>query len=399
MPIALALAGVTVLVALVCEIFVESVQEAAVGSVVFASGTHPTISAGGLIRRADVFLLARVIANCCDQPMKFKSVIAIFAALVATSFAMEQPSFHTKGTPTGKPTGPLKPGEYWWKPELSPRGPVVVLVSIPQQTMHVYRNGILIGRSSVSSGRKGNSTPPGVFDILEKKQTHYSKSYNNAPMPNMQRLTWSGIAMHSGQLPGYPASHGCIRLPYDFSALLFVATSKGGTVVIGDGKTRQPHLASNPGLMLAPKDFTPATLHPLAANEYDWRPERSSSGPITIVVSSADKALYVYRNGNPIGRAALEVKGGRLGEHVFTLLEGTTGKPSQLAPGRQAGRWMRVDGEGRGVDAQTPASHLRFSPEFAQKVADEIAPGTTVIVTDAPVVRKPVVDSTYFANS
>jgi len=331
--------------------------------------------------------------------MKFGAVITIFATLVATSLAMEQPSFHTKGTPTGKPTGTLKPGEYWWDPRLSPRGPVVALVSLPQQTMYVYRNGILVGRSSVSSGRKGNSTPPGVFNILEKKQTHYSKKYNNAPMPNMQRLTWSGIAMHSGQLPGYPASHGCIRLPYDFSTLLFDATSKGGTVVIGDGRTPQPHLASNPGLMLAPKDFTPAMLHPLAANEYDWRPERSSSGPITIVISSADKALYVYRNGNPIGRAALEVKGRRLGEHVFTLLEGTTGKPSQLAPGRQAGRWMRVDGEGRGVDAQALASRLRFSPEFAQKVVDEIAPGTTVIVTDAPVVRKPVVDSTYFANN
>ena len=331
--------------------------------------------------------------------MKFQPVIAIFAALVATSFAMDQPSFHTKGAPTGKPTGPLKPGEYWWKPGLSPRGPVVALVSLPQQTIYVYRNGILIGRSSVSSGRKGNSTPPGVFNILEKKQTHYSKKYNNAPMPNMQRLTWTGIAMHSGQLPGYPASHGCIRLPYDFSALLFDATSKGGTVVIGDGKTPQPHLASNPGLMLAPKDLTPSMLRPLAANEYDWQPERSSSGPITIVISSIDKALYVYRNGKPIGRAALEVKGRRLGEHVFTLLEGTTGKPSQLAPGRQAGQWMRVDGEGGGVDAETLASHLRFSSEFGQKMADEIAPGTTVIVTDAPAVRKPVVDSTYFATS
>jgi hypothetical protein len=331
--------------------------------------------------------------------MKFQTFITISAALVATSVAMDQPSFHTKGAPTGKPTGQLKPGEYWWKPELSPRGPVVALVSLPQQTMYVYRNGILIGRSSVSSGRKGNSTPPGVFNILEKKKTHRSKKYNNAPMPNMQRLTWTGIAMHSGQLPGYPTSHGCIRLPYDFSALLFDATSKGRTLVIGDGKTPQPYLASNPGLMLAPKDFTPAMLHPLAANEYDWRPERSSSGPITIVISSADKALYVYRNGNPIGRAALEVKGPRLGEHVFTLLDGTTGQPSQLAPGRQAGRWMRVDGEGRDVDAQTLASRLRFSPEFAQKVADKIAPGTTVIVTDAPVVRKPVVDSTYFANS
>jgi L,D-transpeptidase catalytic domain len=335
--------------------------------------------------------------NCCHLPMKFQPVIAIFAALVATSFAMDQPSFHTKGAPTGKPTGPLKPGQYWWKPGLSPRGPVVVLVSLPQQTMHVYRNGILIGRSSISSGTKGNFTPPGIFSILEKKETHYSKTYDNAPMPNMQRLTWTGIAMHSGQLPGYPASHGCIRLPYDFSALVFDATSKGGTVVIGDGRTPQPHLASNPGLILAPKDITPAMLHPLAANEYDWRPERSPGGPITIVVSSADKALYVYRNGNPIGRAALEVKGRRPGEHVFTLLEGATGKPSQLAPGREAGRWMRVDGEGSSATAEKLASRLWFSPEFAHKVADAIAPGTTVIVTDAPVVRKPVVDSTYFA--
>ena len=123
----------------------------------------------------------------------------------------EKPSSHTKGTPTGKPTGPLKPGEYWWKPQLSPSGPLMVLVSVPEQTMHVYRNGILIGRSTVSTGTKGHATPGGVFSILEKKQEHYSKKYDNAPMPNMQRLTWTGIAMHSGNLPGYPASHGCIR--------------------------------------------------------------------------------------------------------------------------------------------------------------------------------------------
>jgi L,D-transpeptidase-like protein len=332
--------------------------------------------------------------------MKIRPIIAVFVALLTTSVAMDRPSFHTKGSPTGRPTGALKPGEYWWKGDLSPRGPVVVLVSLPQQTMHVYRNGILIGRTSVSSGSKGHDTPPGVFTILEKKETHRSKKYDNAPMPYMQRLTWTGIAMHSGQLPGYAASHGCIRLPYDFSVLLYDATAKGGTVVIGDGKTPQPYLASNPGLMLAPKDFSPAMLRSLAANEYDWNPERSPTGPITIVVSSADRALYVYRNGNPIGRAALEVNGrGRLGENVFTLLEGSTGKPSQLAPGREARRWMRVSGEGRGVDADKLASRLRFSPEFATKVADEIAPGTTVIVTDSQVVRKPVVDSTYFASN
>ena len=332
------------------------------------------------------------------------TALAISAALLTPSQAMPQPSFHTKGSPTGKATGPLKPGEYWWNPQLSPSGPVVVLVSIPQQTMHVYRNGILIGRSTISSGTKKNATPGGVFSILEKKQTHRSKKYDNAPMPYMQRLTWSGIAMHSGQLPGYAASHGCVRLPYDFSQLLFSATASGGTVVVGDGKTSTPHLAANPGLMLAPKDFTPEMVRRLARDEYDWHPERSPAGPITIVLSSADRALYVYRNGNPIGRAALEVTGkgltGRehLGSHVFTLLEGSSGKMSQLAPGREARRWMRVSGEGRAVDAEALTSRVRFNTDFAQKLADEIKPGTTVLITDQPAVRQPA-DSGYFASN
>jgi hypothetical protein len=338
-------------------------------------------------------------ATFSQHYMKFLSILALSAALIASAPAMEKPSFHTKGTPTGKPTGPLKPGEYWWRPQLSPTGPVVVLVSIPQQTMHIYRNGILIGRSTVSTGTKGNATPGGVFSILEKKETHYSRKYDNAPMPNMQRLTWTGIAMHSGKLPGYPASHGCVRLPYDFSQLLFRATSKGGTVVIGDGKTPVPHFASSPGMVLAPKDFTPEMLHPLARNDYDWHPERSASGPITIVLSSADRSLYVYRNGNPIGRATVEISGrGALGGHVFTLLEGSTGRASQIAPGHAAGRWMRVTSEQRPVDPDRLASRLHFNTEFAAKLYDTVTPGTTVIVTDQPVVRKPASSTTYFGT-
>ena len=320
--------------------------------------------------------------------MKLLTVLALSISLLTSAQAVERPSFHTKGMPTGKPTGPLKPGEYWWQPELSPSGPVIALVSVPQQIMSVYRNGILIGRSTVSTGSKGHATPGGVFSILEKKTEHYSKKYDNAPMPNMQRLTWTGIAMHSGNLPGYPASHGCIRLPFDFSQLLFKATAKGGTVVVGDGKTPTPHFASNPGLMLAPKDFTPEMLRPLAHQEYDWHPDRSASGPITIVVSAADHALYVYRNGNPIGRAAVEISGrGSLGDRVFSLLEGTTGQQSSLAPGREARRWMSVTSAGRSVEAEKIASRLHVNPEFAHKVYDTISPGTTVIITDKPVVR------------
>ena len=276
----------------------------------------------------------------------------------------------------------------------------MVLVSIPQQTMNVYRNGILIGRSSVSTGSKGHSTPGGVFTILEKKKTHYSKKYDNAPMPNMQRLTWTGIAMHSGNLPGYPASHGCIRLPYDFSQLLFAETSKGGTVVVGDGKTPTPHLASNPGLLLAPKDFSPEMLHPLGRGDYDWRPERSETGPITIVVSSADRALYVYRNGNPIGRAAVEISGrGGLGERIYSLLEGTTDRESLLVPGRAARRWMNVTTDsGREMDAEKIAARLRFNPDLASKLYDTVTPGTTVVLTDHAVVRDASGNKAIFQN-
>jgi len=334
--------------------------------------------------------------------MKFLTILAISIGLLSGSQAMEKPSFHTKGTPTGKPTGTLKPGEYWWHPEISPQGPLMILISIPEQEMHVYRNGIMIGRSSVSTGSKGHDTPGGVFSILEKQQSHRSKKYNDAPMPNMQRLTWTGIAMHSGQLPGYAASHGCVRLPYDFSQLLFSTTNRGGTVIIGDGKTPVPRLASNPGLMLAPKDFTPEMLHPLGKNDYDWHPERSPEGPITIVISSADKAMYVYRNGDPIGRASVEVSGKglsereKLGNHVFTMLEGTTGKPSQFTPKHEEARWMRVTSEGIAVDTDTLASRLHFSPDFADKLANELKPGTTVIVTDYPAIRNPVTQSDVF---
>ncbi len=111
---------------------------------------------------------------------------------------------------------------------------------------------------------------------------------------------------------------------------------------------------------------------------------------MTMVISGADKAIYVYRNGNPIGRAPVEITGsGALGDHVFSVLEGKTGRKSILAPDREARRWMSVTSTGRRVDAEDIKSRLRMNPEFATKVYDAIAPGTTVIVTDRPVARKP----------
>jgi hypothetical protein len=109
---------------------------------------------------------------------------------------------------------------------------VVIVVSLSSQQMHVFRDGAAWGSSPVSTGKRRKETPQGVFAVLQKKKFHRSNLYSNAPMPFMQRLTWDGIAIHAGKLPGYPASHGCIRLPNAFATKLFAITSPTTTAVI-----------------------------------------------------------------------------------------------------------------------------------------------------------------------
>lgn len=110
--------------------------------------------------------------------------------------------------------------------------PLHMLVSLEEQQIQVFRGTELIETSPISSGMRGHSTPTGVFSILEKRRKHFSNLYDNAPMPFMQRLTWSGVALHVGRLPGYPASHGCIRLPRPFAKSLYSMTERGMHVVV-----------------------------------------------------------------------------------------------------------------------------------------------------------------------
>jgi lipoprotein-anchoring transpeptidase ErfK/SrfK len=128
----------------------------------------------------------------------------------------------------------LRPGEFVWRPERAREGSVEIVVSIPLQRAFVYRGDTLIGVTTVSTGRPGHETPVGTFNILQKRREHYSNLYNNAPMPFMQRLTWGGVALHAGQIPGRPASHGCVRLPLAFARQLFGATTMGGAVHVTD---------------------------------------------------------------------------------------------------------------------------------------------------------------------
>jgi len=115
--------------------------------------------------------------------------------------------------------------------------PMKLIVSLEKQQIHIYRGTELIKSSRVSTGKKGHSTPAGIFSILQKRRWHRSNIYSNAPMPYMQRLTWSGIALHAGHVPGYPASHGCIRLPRGFASRLFSSTRLGAQVIVTEEET------------------------------------------------------------------------------------------------------------------------------------------------------------------
>jgi lipoprotein-anchoring transpeptidase ErfK/SrfK len=158
--------------------------------------------------------------------------------------ALSQPTAPVAQAPEQSPliaeAASLNAGDFVWRPELATSGRVEMVVSIPQQRAYIYRGGTLIGVTTVSTGRSGHRTPTGTFPIMEKHREHYSSIYDGAPMPFMQRLTMGGIALHAGVIPGYPASHGCVRLPYEMARNLFGATSVGARVHIISGSPA-PH--------------------------------------------------------------------------------------------------------------------------------------------------------------
>lgn len=271
----------------------------------------------------------------------------------------------------------LKPGEFIWQPQISPHGPMVLVVSLPQQIAYVYRNGVLIGATTVSTGKKGKETPTGVFTILQKNVDHYSNIYNNAPMPYMQRLTWSGVALHAGKLPGYPASHGCVRMPYDFAKLLYAESSTGITVVVSDAKSFPANVA-NPGL------FAPigtkgelATVPSRNGKYFAWQPELATEGPISILVTGADRSIRVFRDGEQIGWSVftLEDPSRALTFQTYMALEeGATG----------AVRRWQVVAPGAQVTAVSAADLLRgvhVPQEFLTQLSRVIIPGTSLVVT------------------
>jgi hypothetical protein len=274
----------------------------------------------------------------------------------------------------------LKPGEWVWAPEIAPAGPMLIYVDLSRQIATVYRNGVRIGVATISSGKAGHATPTGVFTILQKDANHHSNKYDDAPMPFQERLTWDGVALHAGGLPGFPESHGCVHLPYAFAKALFGETHLGVTVVVeGDAinhqKTSDASLLEPPLAQVAGD----APL-PFESSPYSWKPELSPVGPLTIIISKHDQAIVVLRNGVEIGRSEAQINDDDAGSHVITLTQGPDGKPRFIYLGLPG----HDEDQGKPLDEAT-LNRVRLPKAFLADVKAQLTPGTTILITEASV--------------
>ena len=271
------------------------------------------------------------------------AALAVALLCAALAFALPVPFWGARESdPAGTDPAALRPGHFVWDASIAPDGPIVMVVSLSEQRADVYRNGVRIGATTVSTGRPGHVTPTGVFTVLNKDKDHRSRTYDDAPMPYSERLTWDGVALHAGGLPGYPESHGCVHLPTRFAQLLFGVTHVGMTVVIASDRTA-PHEVSHPAFLapVAAAGGAPLTDPRLSAGQdFRWQPDSSPAGPVTLVLSGADKRILVFRGGMEIGRAAVTVRDPQtpLGTEAFVLKQGSSGTPRTMGR-RTSGGW------------------------------------------------------------
>jgi L,D-transpeptidase catalytic domain len=239
--------------------------------------------------------------------------------------------------------------------EAAPKGPLQIIISVADQRASLYENAALIARSSVSTGTRQHPTPVGVFSVIGKQRWHRSNIYSGAPMPYMQRITWSGIALHAGVLPGYPASHGCIRLTNDFAIRLWHLTTRGTRVIIAPDDVRpveiaNPHLfkrkvpSTSPEPRLAAESGdsvrTAEVAHGLPASGIATQESASirvsnpasvsavsKVVPVSVFVSRRLSKLFVRQGFAPLFEAPVKIQDPQapIGTHVFTAVESDSG--------------------------------------------------------------------------
>jgi hypothetical protein len=309
------------------------------------------------------------------------------------------------------------------------KGPLQVIVSIADQRISVYDDGALLARSAVSTGVPRHPTPLGVFSVIGKKRWHRSNLYSAAPMPYMQRLTWSGIALHAGVLPGYPASHGCIRLKKDFAVRLWQLTRRGTRVIIAPDDVRPVEIA-HPRLLAwepkgasgAPESRAPIDNAIVAASAADPRltpdgdeqqsaalPAPGSTGvaprkavPISVFVSRKSMRLFVRQGFTPLFDSPVRIQDPEdaLGTHVFTLMgfqdEGAARRwtvmsmpekslrAPEAAKGRKPGNQIvdTTPAVSSPDKANAALDRIEIPQDVVERIAERLTPGSSLIVSD-----------------
>ena len=327
--------------------------------------------------------------------MKKILLAAVLSLVISNVFAQGA----KEPLPANTPAEALKPGQWVWYAEAVPQGPMLLMVSINQQKAYLYRNGVRVAVSTVSTGKKGHETPTGVFTILQKNKDHKSNLYkdnknNAAAMPYMQRLTWDGIALHSGNLPGYPASHGCVRMPDGFSRRLFAETELGMTVIVTSEKAASPVNLADPGVFTQSVDEKGQVLsvEPLTQYEdYRWQPEKSLFGPVTLLISTRNNLVVVLRNGIEIGRSKVGVRGSEpFGSQAYVVLDGLSVEKSRIVPDQMELNWLRVNAgstdaqKSKGLDPNV-VGRIAVPVDFARLAYATLKPGSSLLLTDEPI--------------
>ncbi|KJC55273.1 hypothetical protein UB31_02045 [Bradyrhizobium sp. LTSP849] len=274
-----------------------------------------------------------------------------------------------------------------------PQGPLVIVVSIDRQKVTVYDSNGVFAESPVSSGMKGHSTPMGVFSIIQKHKFHHSNIYSGAPMPYMQRITWSGIAMHAGVLPGYPASHGCIRMPMAFAVKMWNWTKMGARVLVTPGEMT-PHSFSHPmlaSLRVPPQpaaSLEPAT--PVGDKADKGAPEAkvAEAKPVETRTASADGILELRSSvGHPVMSDVTTGNASLREEAAPAQAEIKSAEASE--PAKQPEATAKTDETAKPADAASTEAKPSEAVEAPKATTDEKIEAAKSERTDTPKAEAP----------
>jgi L,D-transpeptidase catalytic domain len=318
--------------------------------------------------------------------------------------------------------------------EEAPKGPLQIIISIADQRISVYDDAALIARSSVSTGVPQHPTPLGVFSVISKQRWHRSNLYSAAPMPYMQRITWSGIALHAGVLPGYPASHGCIRLKNEFAIRLWHLTKRRTRVIIAPDDTRpveidNPRLfATTPKAPSGPPEsravvadnaiITATAVPPPSTPDADMQQVTNGEAPgsaaaavaprkvvpISIFVSRKLSKLFVRRGSTPLFDAPVKIQDPEepLGTHVFTAMglqndgaavrwtvvsipEDSPRAPERPTKGRKSPAKHEIETTlpvSSPDKANTALDRIDMPPDVVERISELLTPGSSLIMSD-----------------